>query len=319
MGIVRSSNRFGKQYYIFSQYRFKTQNNIFALEEKFTFSINSSFTLAIMLMVGCVFASPSLDVKSEKTENKTKHPTGRVRDGDIIDPPHSMPWLVSIMFKGANWCTGSIIGKRHVLTAAHCYGPEVYNKMSVAVGAHDLNELGKVGKEVKIEKLEVFTDEGPKELSLEEFEYPKYDRDIAIITLAEDVLSDESLRVEQAALGWGQDPINPKTQSFPKTTTKRCVDCAYVDESFQYAIDENKTTCAESDVNNLHHDVCHGDSGGPLTVAGTRIIVGIVQNGIHCADPGRRVGIYQDVLKPVVQCFIAEIVPELDFLCQDMK
>ena len=58
---------------------------------------------------------------------------------------------------------------------------------------------------------------------------------------------------------------------------------------------------------------------GPLTVAGTRIIVGIVTTGIHCADPGRRVGIYQDVLKPVVQCFIAEIVPELDFLCQDMK
>merc|ERR1712126_678130 len=341
MGIVRSSNRFGKQYYIFSQYRFKTQNYIFVLEEKFTFSMNSSFTLAIMLMVGCVFASPSLDVKSEKMENKTEHPTDRVRDGDIINPPHSMPWLVSIMFKGANWCTGSIIGRRHVLTAAHCYGPADFNKISVAVGAHDLNELGKVGKDVKIEKFEVFTNEGPKELSLEEFEYPKYDRDIAIITLAEDVLSDESLRVEQAALGWpsntdcwdctgtcsgtfdasgwGQDPINPKTQSFPKTTTKRCVDCAYVDESFQYAIDENKTTCAESDVNNLHHDVCHGDSGGPLTVAGTRIIVGIVMTGIHCADPGRRVGIYQDVLKPVVQCFIAEIVPELDFLCQDMK
>ena len=54
-------------------------------------------------------------------------------------------------------------------------------------------------------------------------------------------------------------------------------------------------------------------------MAGTKIIVGIVMTGIHCADPGRRVGIYQDVLKPVVQCFIAEIVPELDFLCQDMK
>merc|ERR1712126_505435 len=177
MGIVRSSNRFGKRYYIFSQYRFNTQNYIFVLEEKFTFSMNSSFTLAVMLMVGCVFASPSLDVKSEKTENKTQHPTDRVRDGDIIDPPHSMPWLVSINVDGVNRCTGSIIGERHVLTAAHCYTqlqvPDNFNKNSVAVGAHDLNELGKVGKAVKIEKFEVFTNEGPKELSLEEFEWPK--------------------------------------------------------------------------------------------------------------------------------------------------
>ena len=149
-----------------------------------------------------------------------------------------MPWLVSIMSNGANDCTGSIIGERHVLTAAHCYRPDNFNKMSVAVGAHDLDELGKVGKAVKIEKFEVFTNEGPKELSLEEFEYPKYDRDIAIITLAEDVLSDESLRVEQAALGWpsntdcwdctgtcsgtfdasgwGQDPINPSNFYFQR-------------------------------------------------------------------------------------------------------
>jgi len=298
--------------------------------------MNASFTLAIILLVGYVLASPPLDMKRAKPENKKQNPTARVRDGEIVDPPHSMPWLVYIEYDkedGRYMCTGSIIGKRHVLTAAHCYG----TKMTVAVGAHDLNELGKVGRRVKAEKFEVFSDEGPKEMSLVNLEYPKYDRDIAIITLAEDVLNDDSLRVEKALLGepsttdcrdctgicsgtldasgWGSDPINPQTESFPKTITKRCVDCAYADVRFQEDIDESKTTCAESDVNNLHHDVCHGDSGGPLTVAGTNRIVGIVENGIHCEkDQGRRVGIYQDVLKPVVQCFIAEIVPELEFV-----
>ena len=145
-----------------------------------------------------------------------------------------MPWLVTILHNHDSQCTGSIIGKRHVLTAAHCHGM----KMSVAVGAHDLNELGKVGKEVEVEKFEVFSDDGPKEMSLVKPDWWKYyaDRDIAIITLAEDVLNHESLKVEKVILGapsdidcrdcsgtcngtfdasgWGTDPINPRNFYF---------------------------------------------------------------------------------------------------------
>jgi len=292
--------------------------------------MNASFTLAIILLVGYVLASPPLDMKRAKPENKKQNPTARVRDGEIVDPPHSMPWLVYIEYDkedGRYMCTGSIIGKRHVLTAAHCYGM----KMTVAVGAHDLMELGEVGKEVNAEKFEVFNDEGPKELSLAKLEYSKYDRDIAIITLAENVLNDDSLQTKKAILGapsdtdcrdctgacngtfdasgWGIDPINPQTQSFPKTTTKRCIDCDYS----RFITYEDKNTCAESDIDNFHHDVCGGDSGGPLTLTGTNTIVGIVQKGEKCKYEGvRRVGVYQDILKPVVQSFIKKIVPDVD-------
>ena len=51
---------------------------------------------------------------------------------------------------------------------------------------------------------------------------------------------------------------------------------------------------------------------GPLTKSGTNVIVGIVQEGIPCDwDNFRRVGIYVDLLKPEVQKFIKEVVPDL--------
>ena len=37
-------------------------------------------------------------------------------DSTIVDPPHSQPWVVNV----ADFCSGTLISKRHVITSGHC-------------------------------------------------------------------------------------------------------------------------------------------------------------------------------------------------------
>ena len=161
-----------------------------------------------------------------------------MRNGTIVKPSHSMPWLVEILVGDYVWgvCTGSIIGKKHVLTAGHCFHWGDLAITHVAVGAHDLRELGTVEEKIRIEKFEFFTDDGPQECPLIDGQDDcYYDRDIAVITLVKDVLQSNNPYIGKARLGipsdtdcldcrgscrgtfdasgWGIDTINPSMYS----------------------------------------------------------------------------------------------------------
>ena len=165
------------------------------------------------------------------SENKERPIRGR--DAEIIEA-HSMPWLVRLNYR-RNLCSGSIIGSKWILTAAHCFQDDI---KSVAVGIHDYKQVGRIGRNVRIDKLFFLTDyNGFKETKRGIPEWiPRQARfDIGLIKLVESVLWRTDIKTSKAKLaapyysdckmctggcqtsldaaGWGIDPFDHSTET----------------------------------------------------------------------------------------------------------
>ncbi|XP_038221233.1 proclotting enzyme-like isoform X2 [Zerene cesonia] len=222
--------------------------------------------------------------------------------GGTESKPGAWPWMAAIYLHGNKrrefWCGGTLVGRKHVLTAAHCtrdskQRPFPARQFSVRLGDVDLSRDDEPSRPVTLRVTAV--------RAHEQFSRVGFYNDIAVLVLAENVQKSKYVipiclpHGELArkhfdgsvatVVGWGTTRYGGGESSkqleakLPVWRNEEC-DRAY----FQPITDT--FLCAGYARGGV--DACQGDSGGPLMLQanGRWTQIGVVSFGNKCGEPG---------------------------------
>lgn len=228
----------------------------------------------------------------------------RIVGGKPADPK-DWPWMVALLQRVGNtqYCGGTLITDRHVLTAAHCLRPFSASEIKVRLGEYDFSSTA---------------DNSPTDFDVadirmhERYNKDTQENDIAIVKMSRPTAFSEFIspvclppagRSFEGNLGyvtgWGTiyfgGPVSQTLQEVivPVWTQSECT-AAYPGRI------QSGMMCAGNRQGG--QDSCQGDSGGPFLVqilpSRRWYIAGVVSWGIECARADKP-GVYTEVSKYV--------------------
>jgi len=225
--------------------------------------------------------------------------SNRIVGGKEVNPKGKLPYQVLFQgcagMRGCSICGGTIVNKRFVLTAAHCYN-SMFTTMHVIVGEHNYCDgVNEGGKFIKVKKMTLHPDYNSRTI----------DNDIAVLELAEDLTFTKKIKpaclpssetkdysgIASTVSGWGgtigwrpndQQPQQPRQCTLKETIVKLLKGSDPMCSKYLKTSSSKIKLCAFA----KDTDACQGDSGGPLTVPenGKYTLVGVVSYGSGCAS-----------------------------------
>jgi hypothetical protein len=269
---------------------------------------------------------------------------GRIVNGTAAEY-EMWPFIAMIGFRGyggiGQFCAGSIINDRHILTAAHCFrgwGVISPQQFTVTLGAYSkVDSEGAAKKNQRTYFIAKVTCHENFEARADTIIY-----DICLVQLTETIQFNENVQpvclpendiqpepgTHCIVAGWGEtentgDNSILQKAIIPIVDAKKCQE-SYDEEGVNIRGDQH--LCAGFKEGQV--DACQGDSGGPMvcmsSLGNYPELYGIVSFGVGCALPGNP-GVYTNVarfrnwIKSAVEGSATVDVPDKYYHCEELN